>query len=168
MRVVLLEQGPEHDPDSFTARPPEMLGALYRDGGQTLTLGTPPIALPLGQGLGGTTLVNSGTCFRTPEHVLELWRRSYGLDVDAETMAPYFERVEQALSVSEVTPELAGANAAVARRGAERLGWSHGYLRRNAKGCVGSGVCVFGCPTSAKQHTGITYIPRARAAGGAR
>src|SRR5439155_22761710 len=50
-------------------------------------------------------------------------------------------------------------------RGAERLGWSHGYLRRNAKGCVGSGVCVFGCPTSAKQHTGITYIPRARAAG---
>ncbi|HEY8762608.1 MAG TPA: GMC family oxidoreductase N-terminal domain-containing protein [Solirubrobacteraceae bacterium] len=165
MRVVLLEQGPEHDPDSFTARPPEMLAALYRDGGQTLTLGTPPIALPIGHGLGGTTLVNSGTCFRTPEHVLEHWRRSYGLDVDAETMRPYFERVEAALSVTEVTPELAGGNAAVARRGAERLGWSHGYLRRNAKGCVGSGVCVFGCPTSAKQHTGITYIPRAQAAG---
>ncbi len=80
-------------------------------------------------------------------------------------MRPCFERVEQALSVGEVTPELAGANAAVARRGAERLGWSHGYLSRNARGCVGSGVCVFGCPTSAKQHTGITYIPRARAAG---
>ncbi len=78
---------------------------------------------------------------------------------------PCFERVEHALSVSEVSPELAGANAAVARRGAERLGWSHGYLRRNARGCVGSGVCVFGCPTSAKQHTGITYIPRAIAAG---
>jgi choline dehydrogenase-like flavoprotein len=30
---------------------------------------------------------------------------------------------------------------------------------------VGSGVCVYGCPTSAKQHTGITYIPRATAAG---
>jgi choline dehydrogenase-like flavoprotein len=26
-------------------------------------------------------------------------------------------------------------------------------------------VCAFGCPTSAKQHTGITYVPRARAAG---
>ncbi len=51
------------------------------------------------------------------------------------------------------------------RRGAERLGWSHGYLRRNARGCVGSGVCVFGCPTSAKQHTGITYVPRAQRAG---
>src|SRR5436305_8680984 len=80
-------------------------------------------------------------------------------------MRPNFERVEKSLSVSEVTPELAGLNAAVARRGAERLGWSHGYLRRNAKGCIGSGVCAFGCPTSAKQHTGITYVPRARAAG---
>ena len=53
----------------------------------------------------------------------------------------------------------------MARRGAEALGWSHGYLKRNARGCVGSGVCAFGCPTSAKQHTGITYVPRARAAG---
>ena len=95
--------------------------------------------------------------------MLERWQREFGLRARRGVAAPCFERVERALSVSEVTPELAGANAAVARRGAERLGWSHGYLRRNARGCVGSGVCAFGCPTSAKQHTGITYIPRARA-----
>ena len=118
-----------------------------------------------GSGLGGTTLVNSGTCFRTPPEVLDRWGREFGLELDEATLRPCFERVERALSVAEVTPELAGANAAVARRGAERLGWSHGYLRRNARGCVGSGVCVFGCPTSAKQHTGITYMPRAEAAG---
>jgi choline dehydrogenase-like flavoprotein len=164
-RVVLLEQGPRHDADSFTARPPEMLGRLYRDGCQTATVGAPPVLLPLGRGVGGTTLINSGTCFRTPPHVLERWAVDFGLELDEATLRPCFERVERALSVAEVTPELAGANAAVARRGAERLGWSHGYLRRNARGCVGSGVCVFGCPTSAKQHTGITYIPRATAAG---
>jgi choline dehydrogenase-like flavoprotein len=164
-RVVLLEQGPEHDPDRFSARPLEMLGRLYRDGGQTTTLGTPPVLLPLGRGLGGTTLVNSGTCFRTPAPVLERWHREHGLELDGGELDGCFTRVERALSVAEVAPELAGANAAVARRGAERLGWSHGYLRRNARGCVGSGVCAFGCPTSAKQHTGITYLPRARAAG---
>jgi choline dehydrogenase-like flavoprotein len=163
--VVVLEQGHRHDPDAFTARPPQMLARLYRDGGQTLTLGNPPIMLPLGSGVGGTTLVNSGTCFRTPSSVLERWRREFGLDVDEDSLRPCFERVERALSVAEVTPELAGNNAAVARRGAERLGWSHGYLRRNARGCVGSGVCAFGCPTSAKQHTGITYVPRAERAG---
>jgi choline dehydrogenase-like flavoprotein len=165
MSVVLLEEGHEHDPDTFTARPPEMLARLYRDGGQTMTLGAPPIMLPLGGGLGGTTLVNSGTCFRTPARVLERWAREFGLELDERSLRPCFERVERALSVSEVTPELAGRNAAVARRGAEKLGWSHGYLRRNARGCVGSGVCAFGCPTSAKQHTGITYVPRAERAG---
>ena len=97
--------------------------------------------------------------------MLERWRTESGLELDDAVLDRCFGRVERALSISEVSPELAGRNAAVARRGAERLGWSHGYLRRNAKGCVGSGVCVFGCPTSAKQHTGITYIPRAIAAG---
>ncbi|HEY2720054.1 MAG TPA: GMC family oxidoreductase [Solirubrobacteraceae bacterium] len=163
--VVVLEQGPRHDPDGFTARPPQMLARLYRDAGQTTTIGSPPILLPLGKGLGGTTLVNSGTCFRTPAHVLERWVDEFGLGLDGAALDACFARVERSLSVGEVTPELAGANAAVARRGAERLGWSHGYLRRNARGCVGSGVCVFGCPTSAKQHTGITYIPRAERAG---
>jgi len=165
--VVVLEQGPRHDADRFSARPLDMLARLYRDGGQTTTLGTPPILLPLGRGLGGTTLVNSGTCFRTPPAVLERWRGEFGLEAlaDEQALDPCFARVEQALSISEVTPELAGRNAAVARRGAEALGWSHGFLRRNARGCVGSGVCAFGCPTSAKQHVGITYIPRAEAAG---
>jgi choline dehydrogenase-like flavoprotein len=165
MSVVVLEEGHEHSPDTFNARPPQMLAQLYRDGGQTMTLGAPPIMLPLGSGLGGTTLVNSGTCFRTPPSVLDRWAREFGLEVDEQSLRACFERVERALSVSEVTPELAGGNAAVARRGAERLGWSHGYLRRNARGCVGSGVCAFGCPTSAKQHTGITYVPRAKRAG---
>jgi choline dehydrogenase-like flavoprotein len=164
--VVVLERGPERSADEFTARPPEMLAKLYRFGGQMATIGTPPIGLPLGTGIGGTTLINSGTCFRTPPHVLEHWATDFGLEQLTEAgLKPCFERVEASLSVAEVTPELAGGNAAVAHRGAERLGWSHGYLRRNAKGCVGSGVCAFGCPTSAKQHTGITYIPRARAAG---
>jgi choline dehydrogenase-like flavoprotein len=164
--VVVLEQGPRHDADRFSARPLEMMARLYRDGAQGVTLGTPPIPLPLGRGIGGTTLVNSGTCFRTPAAVLERWQREYGLhELTAQALDPCFTRVERALSVAEVTPELAGANAAVARRGAEKLGWSHGYLRRNARGCVGSGVCAFGCPTSAKQHTGITYVPRAQAAG---
>src|SRR5947209_1338337 len=97
MSVVVLEQGQAHDPDSFTARPPEMLARLYRDAGQTVTLGDPPIALPLGRGLGGTTVINSGTCLRTPTGVLERWEREYGLDgIDADSMRPHFERVERA------------------------------------------------------------------------
>ena len=56
--------------------------------------------------------------------------------------------------------ELAGAQRAVAtprRRGARLVG---PLPDRNARGCQGSGVCAFGCPTGAKQHTGVTYMRR--------
>jgi choline dehydrogenase-like flavoprotein len=80
-------------------------------------------------------------------------------------LAPHFERVERELNVVPVPPELAGANAHVARRGAEALGWSGGFVHRNVRGCAGSGVCAYGCPTNAKQHVGVTYVPKAHAAG---
>jgi choline dehydrogenase-like flavoprotein len=165
-RVVVLEEGGAHPAATLTGRPRDMLTRLYRDGGQIATAGRPPILLPLGRGLGGTTVVNSGTCFRTPDRVLAAWRAEHGLhELTPAALAPCFDRVEAALGVAEVPPELAGANAALIRRGAERLGWSGGHLRRNARGCQGSGVCAYGCPTGAKQHAGDAYLAPARAAG---
>jgi choline dehydrogenase-like flavoprotein len=166
MRVVMLEEGPRVTTDDFTARPRDMIARFYRDAGQTVTVGVPPIVLPLGRSVGGTTLINSGTCFRTPPSVLSLWRERFGLEeLSPGELDPYFRRVERELNVSQVPPELAGGNAHVVKRGADALGWSNDFLFRNAKGCVGSGVCAFGCPTSAKQHVGITYVPKAWDAG---
>jgi choline dehydrogenase-like flavoprotein len=166
MRVALLEEGEWEDTDTFTARPREMTTRLYRDAGQVATLGRPPILLPLGRGVGGTTLINSATCFRTPAPVLEHWRDELGLDeLTEDELEPWFRRVERELNVVQVPPDLAGRNADVVRRGVERLGWSGDYLYRNVRGCVGAGVCAFGCPSGAKQHTGVTYVPKAWAAG---
>ncbi len=66
MRVAMLEEGDLFTTDEFTARPRDMTARLYRDAGQIATAGNVPIVMPLGSGVGGTTLVNSGTCFRTP------------------------------------------------------------------------------------------------------
>ena len=166
MRVAMLEEGPRYTPDDFTARPREMSTLLYRDAGQVATLGNVPIVLPLGRMVGGTSAINSGTCFRTPRSVLERWGREYGLDaLSPEAMDPFFRRVERELGVAQVPPEMAGNNARVVKRGADALGWSGDFIYRNARGCVGSGVCNFGCPTAAKQHVGATYIPRAWEAG---
>jgi choline dehydrogenase-like flavoprotein len=166
MRVVMLEEGERFTTDDFTARPRAMTARLYRDAGQTTTVGNVPVVLPLGRSVGGTTLVNSGTCFRTPAPVLDMWRERFGLEeLSAQTLDPFFRRVERELNVVQVPPEIAGRNAAVAKRGADALGWSGDYVWRNVRGCVGSGVCNFGCPTSAKQHVGMTYVPRAWDAG---
>jgi choline dehydrogenase-like flavoprotein len=165
-RVAVLEEGDWHDTSTFTARPRDMAARLYRDAGQIVTVGTPPIVLPLGRGIGGTTLINSGTCFRTPERVLARWRDEHGLeDLTPDALAPLFARVEAELHVAKVPEELAGRNALLVRDGAQRLGLHGDFLSRNARGCVGSGVCAFGCPAGAKQHTGITYVPRAWDAG---
>ena len=69
MRVVMLEEGERVTTDEFTARPRDMIARHYREAGQTTTVGNVPIVLPLGSCVGGTTVVNSGTCFRTPAPV---------------------------------------------------------------------------------------------------
>src|SRR4051794_7555695 len=166
MRVVILEDGERFTTDDFTARPRDMMAQLYRDAAQTATLGNVPVVLPLGRGVGGTTMVNSGTCFRTPPSVLEMWGERFGLDALGEDeLEPFYRRVEREINVAQVPPELAGRNAEVVKRGADALGWHGDYIFRNVRGCVGSGVCTFGCPTSAKQHTGLTYVPQAWDAG---
>ncbi len=84
MNVAMLEDGERFTADDVTARPREMTTRLYRDAGQITTVGNMPILLPLGRTVGGTTLVNSGTCFRTPAPVLELWRQRFGLEALTE------------------------------------------------------------------------------------
>jgi choline dehydrogenase-like flavoprotein len=166
MSVAMLEEGSYNTPDEYTARPREMSVRLYRDHGQVATTGVPPILLPLGRTVGGSSHVNSATCFRTPAPVLELWAERFGLSELAEAeLDPYFRRVERELNVSKTPAELAGRNAAIVKRGADRLGWSGDFIYRNVRGCVGSGVCNFGCPASAKQHVGVTYVPKAWEAG---
>ena len=166
MSVVMLEEGERFRTDDFTARPRAMTAALYRDAGMTTTVGNTPIILPLGRGVGGTTTINSGTCFRTPPPVLEMWRERFGLDdLTPDELDPYFRRVERVINVSQVPPHLAGRNAEVVKRGADTLGWSNDFIYRNVRGCVGSGVCAFGCPTSAKQSANMSYAPLAWRAG---
>lgn len=166
MSVVMLETGDRFTTDDYTARPREMTSMLYRDAGQTVTFGNVPIVLPLGEGVAGSTLINSGTCFRTPDVILESWGERFGLDCLAPAeLDPYFRRVERELHVCQIPEDLAGNNALVIKRGIERLGWSGDFIFRNAAGCIGSGICNWGCPASAKLHMGLTYVPRAWDAG---
>jgi choline dehydrogenase-like flavoprotein len=158
--VVILEEGEWVEAEDLTAKPRDLSPKLYRDGAQVVTTGNVPIPLPLGRAVGGTTILNSATCYRTPPALLEQW----GL-WSADELDPYFRRVERIFNVCRVPREIAGANAHAMERGADALGWSGEYLHRAARGCIGSGVCAFGCPSGGKQHTGNTYVPLAWDAG---
>lgn len=166
LRVVVIEEGGYYTREDFDAPPFRRLLRMYRDHGAVMALGNPPIPIPIGKTVGGTTVVNSGTCFRAPAHVLRLWQRQYGLDgFDAPSLEPYFERVERILHVQPVPWEIIGKNAEVFDRGVRALGLHGEPLRRNIRGCRGCGVCAFGCPSDAKQAMHLTYLPLAEAAG---
>ena len=70
LAVVFVEEGHYFDRKDFTGRAFEMQQKLYRRGGSTFSVGNVGIPIPLGQTVGGTTTVNSGTCYRTPDRVL--------------------------------------------------------------------------------------------------
>ncbi|MEU7058086.1 GMC family oxidoreductase [Streptomyces sp. NPDC046197] len=163
--VVVLEEGEHHPTASFGRRAPlERFTDLYRDGGTTLALGRPPLLLPVGRAVGGTTVVNSGTCYRTPEHVLHRWSSRHGFHL-ADGLDARLDEVEALLRVAPQPLDVLGANGLLALAGAERLGWRAGPLRRNATGCAGSCQCVVGCPTGAKQSVQLSVLPDACAAG---
>ena len=165
--VIVVEEGPQVESQKdFTGPLFGRFERMCRDNATTLVLGRPPIPLPLGRVVGGTTVVNSGTCFRAPDRVLERWTSEYGVDnARLDEMEPYYKEIEDFLNVRPVPWDLLGANGMAAHKGAVALGYSGGPLLRNIADCHGCGQCAFGCPTDAKQAMHVSYLPRAARAG---
>lgn len=164
LEVVVLEAGQHFNRESYPADGLEAIAALYRDGGLTVAEGKPPIPVPVGRVVGGTTVVNSGTCFRAPAPVLDHWRDRYGV-AWSDDLAPDFAEAEEFLRVTPLDPERMGRNGQLAMEGAAALGASGGPISRNAGSCVQCSSCPFGCRIDAKRGMHVSYLPRAVAAG---
>jgi choline dehydrogenase-like flavoprotein len=160
--VILLEEGRYFSTRDFTADASAMIRQLYRGGGATLAMGEPAVMYQEGSTVGGSTVVNGGMAWRTPEPILERWHREHRVaDVRAADMDLYFERVERRLHVRRQDPESVGRDNALLKLGADRKGWRVVDNLRNQVHCAGSNNCAFGCPTGAKQSALVSYIPRA-------
>lgn len=159
--VLALESGAHFTAEHVDQREETTFPRLYAEGGRRGTRDKSVLVLQ-GRGVGGSTLHNTGLCFRTPAAILARWKEAAGTDLELE---PHLERVERHLGVrpiagSEVNP----LNAALAR-GARELGWRHLRANHNRVDCEGCGYCVLGCAYDRKQGMSLTYVPRARAAG---
>jgi choline dehydrogenase-like flavoprotein len=162
--VIVVEEGALHDASTYTTDPLGALSTLYRDGGLTVLEGRPAIPLPLGRCVGGTTVINSGTCPRTPPDVLARWAREFGIDW-APQLEAEFDSIERDLAVTPLDPAGMGANAVPCRRGAEALGAANRPVQRNAGRVIRCGTCPTGCAIDAKQAMHVSELPRAVAAG---
>ena len=82
--VVVVEEGEHHDARRLRTTRLDALRTLYRDGGLTACDGRPPIPLPVGRCVGGTTVINSGTACARPATCSCRWRDEHGIPWAAE------------------------------------------------------------------------------------
>jgi choline dehydrogenase-like flavoprotein len=166
LAVLMLEEGRYHGRADFDGRGIDNIRRFYRGKGTIGTIGNTFIPLPMGRLVGGSTAINTGTCWRTPDWVLDRWSKRDGLvELTPDNMAPYFERVEHEMQVTRADTKYMGGVARVIARGCDVLGYSHMALMRNAPACDGSGVCDYGCPTDARRSMNVSYVPSALSRG---
>ena len=162
--VLVLEAGDHYTRDNYPEGRLEAISELYREAGLTIAEGRPPIPVPVAKVVGGTTVINSGTCFRAPDQILDGWRDEFGIpwarDLDED-----FAEAEDFLRVTPLDPNTMGRNGQLAMEGAAALGVSGGPISRNAGSCVQCSSCPYGCSIDAKRGMHVSYLPRAVAAG---
>ncbi|ORB73991.1 GMC family oxidoreductase [Mycobacterium scrofulaceum] len=165
--VVVLEEGRRWTVEEFrTTHPIDRYAGLYRGAGATVALGRPSVVLPIGRAVGGTTVVNSGTCYRPPTAVQRRWRDEFGLALaDSDRLAERLDDVERTLRVAPVPLEIMGRNGRLLLDAATALGWHAAPIPRNAPGCAGCCQCAIGCPRNAKFGVHLNALPEACAAG---
>ena len=163
--VVVLEMGGYYDDADFDGSEVTALTGLY--------LGAPQashdqsVGLLAGSCLGGGTVVNYSTSFRTPDEVREEWA-SHGV--------PAFAGEEYTRSLDAVVERL-GVNLEhnkpsrrdeIMRAGCDALGWHIDAMPRNVRGCDQGkecGYCGLGCRIGAKQSVTKTWLADAAGAG---
>ena len=160
LKVLMLEEGPLKSSNDFRMDERQAYHDLYQESAGRMSKDG-AMSILQGRCVGGTTVINWTSSFRTPEPTLEYWHNEFAVQgFSPEEMAPWFETMEQRLSVApwQVEPN---ANNSVLARGATQLGIDWHVIPRNVSGCWNLGYCGTGCPTNAKQSMLVTTIPEA-------
>jgi choline dehydrogenase-like flavoprotein len=165
--VVVLEKGGYRNEADFTHQEGEALEHMYDAGGLLASSDLGFVVLQ-GATLGGGTVINYTTSFRTPPQVRDEWAREHGLPhFTSAEFTRSLDAVAQRINTNTTHASPSGRDR-VLIRGLERLGWHHGLLPRNVRGCTqddSCGYCGMGCRRGAKQSTLVTYLADAAARG---
>jgi choline dehydrogenase-like flavoprotein len=161
LHVVVLEEGGYFTKERFRMLEEETYTRLYQEGTQRATKDL-SVGIYQGRAVGGGTVVNWTTCFRTPEHVLEHWRARYDVKgFDAASLAPYFDSIEADLGITQVSPAVMNRNNRLLYDGCNKLGFHVDTVKRNVVACAHTGYCGMGCPIDAKRSMLVSFLPDA-------
>lgn len=163
--VIVLEAGGYYDDADFDGSELTAIRKLYA--GAPTASPDQGVALLAGSALGGGTVVNYSTSFRTPDAVREEWA-DHGVHAFRERQyTDSLDAVCERLGVNQEHSTPSARDRGL-RDGCMALGWHVDAIARNVRGCDQGeicGYCPFGCRLGAKQSTVKTWLADAAAAG---
>jgi long-chain-alcohol oxidase len=163
--VVVLEAGGYYDDADFDGSEHAAISTMYA-GAPTATA-EQSLSLLAGACLGGGTVVNYSTSFRTPDAIREDWA-AHGVHAFADRdFEASLDAVCERLGVNHEHSSPSARDRAL-RDGCMALGWHVDRMSRNVRGCDQGevcGYCPFGCRLGAKQSAVKTWLADAHAAG---
>jgi choline dehydrogenase-like flavoprotein len=163
--VLMIEEGGYYTSADFTMRERDVTPHLYQEGGTRATKDN-AISILQGKAVGGTTVVNWTTSFRTPEDVVQTWRDKHAVKGFAYAdLVPHWDAIEKRLAIAKVEVSAMNPNNRKLYDGCKALGWEVDTLKRNVFSCMQTGFCGLGCPVNAKRSMLVTMIPDAIDAG---
>ncbi len=163
--VIVIEAGGYYDDEDFDG---SEFGAITRYY-MAAPSGTvdQSVGLIAGSCLGGGTVVNYSTSFRTPDDVRAEWA-SFGVPAfTSEMYTASLEAVCERLGVNQEHNEPSTRDRKI-QEGCVNLGWHIDAMPRNVRHCAQGkecGYCGLGCRVGAKQSVVKTWLPDAQQAG---
>jgi choline dehydrogenase-like flavoprotein len=163
--VILVEEGGYFTTADFDMREAHTVPKLYQEAMQRTTADL-AISVLQGRAVGGTTVVNWTTSFRTPPEVVDHWAKKHAVGGFAYAdLVPHYEAIEARLAIHKVDETSMNRNNRRFYDGCKAKGFSVDTTRRNVYQCLNTGYCGLGCPVNAKRSMLVTLVPDAIDAG---
>jgi len=157
--VIVLEAGGYYDDADFDGAELAGYQRLYTEGGSAATVDH-SVGLLAGECLGGGTVVNYTTSFRTPDDIRAEWAAAGVPWFTSDEYTKSLDAVCTRLSVN-VTHNRVSAREQILDRGLRSLGWHVDSMPRNVLACDQGefcGFCGVGCRLGAKQSVTKTWL----------
>src|SRR5262245_4195442 len=141
---------------------------MFDDFGALLAQGRAFWPIVQGAVVGGSTVINSAICVRTPGDVFARWQREHGVGGEdmARAVGDIQDELERELFAEEVPVAAIGRANRMAMEASSALGFEGHYTTRYVRGCEGRGQCLQGCRAARKQSLNVNFVPELLARGG--
>ncbi|MDP2344931.1 MAG: GMC family oxidoreductase [Deltaproteobacteria bacterium] len=166
-KVLFLEAGGAFDQRDFRKRSLSWATThMFAGRGAQAATGDPVMVVTSGRVVGGSTVLNSGICFKPPPERLREWVELSGSDLWApENFNAVVDEIWTRIGVAPTHAGIGRRNNQLFLDGIRKLGIDAHFMDRNAPGCVGCGVCHLGCPSGGKASVDKSFLPEALNAG---